>query len=113
MGEGSRRAGTIGAVEPIAPSLTAMTIKHPHPHLFHHAHTAALPHDVEYMPAVGDPYAYHGGEYRVTAVTPSSYYNDARIVTLDGPSGSVEWALVDFLSDNGWWPILPEQPVEE
>lgn len=63
--------------------------------------------------SVGDPYAYHGGEDRVTAVTPTSYYNDARIVTLYGPSGSIEWPLEDFLSDNGWWPILPESPVED
>jgi hypothetical protein len=90
-----------------------MTIKLPHPHLLHHADAPALPRDVEYMPAVGDPYAYHGGEYRVTAVTPTSYYNDARVVTLYGPSGSIEWPLEDFLSDNGWWPILPEPPVED
>ena len=47
------------------------------------------------------------------AITPTSYYNDARIVTLYGPSGSVEWPLQDFLSDNGWWPIRPELPDEE
>ena len=90
-----------------------MTIRRPHPHLPHHAPARVLPHDSEHMPAVGDPFAYHGAEYRVTAITPRSYYNDARIVTLYGPSGSVEWPLQDFLSDNGWWPILPELPVED
>ena len=85
----------------------------PHPHLLHHADARALPHDTRYMPSVGDPYSYHGSDYRVAAITPGSYYNDARIVTLYGPSGSVEWPLTDFLSDNGWWPILPEPSVED
>ncbi len=85
----------------------------PHPHLPHHPDARALPHDVEHMPTVGDPFAYHGVEYRVTAVTPETYYNDARVVTLQGPSGSLEWPLEDFLADSGWWLILPEPPLAD
>jgi hypothetical protein len=85
---------------------------HPHPHLFHHGPPARLPHDVEHIPQVGDAYAYHGGEYRVTSVTAGSYYNASRVVTLYGEAGSVDWALDEFLADTGWWPILPE-PAED
>jgi hypothetical protein len=28
-------------------------------------------------------------------------------------SGRVDWTLGDFLSEHGWWPIPPEQELEE